>query len=198
MADQSAPPGWSYNPSSWAERRPLLGLAALGLLAAIYTAVTQLGVTSIQDPIFGAASSYAVTHSFISRLLPVPDGVLGVLGYCCDLLFGSLGGAQRWRTAPWLVALFSLTITGLGVVSLALTILQGAVIGHWCSVCLVSATASTLIFALGVGEALAALQCLRRAQAHGRSLWSALRGHSPSTADTSAPIGASRDLRAAS
>lgn len=177
VAADDAPPGWSYNPSAWHERRWLLCLAAIGLLAAIFTGLSQLGVVTLWDPIFGAASSYAVTHSFISRLLPVPDGLLGVVGYICDLIFGAIGGDDRWRAKPWATLIFALVITGLGVVSLALTILQGAVIGHWCTVCLVSAAVSTLIFGLGIGEALAALQYLARVRYAGgwaqtwRALW---------------------------
>ncbi|HET9110820.1 MAG TPA: vitamin K epoxide reductase family protein [Ktedonobacterales bacterium] len=160
------PPGWSYNPSAWRERRWLIGLAAIGFLASVYTALEQLGVVpAMWDPFFGSASSYAVTHSFISKLLPVPDGLLGVLGYACDLIFGSLGGDDRWRSKPWATLIFAIVITGLGLVSLTLTILQGAVIGHWCTVCLVSALASTLIFGLGIGEALATLQYLARIRA---------------------------------
>ncbi|HZC07317.1 MAG TPA: vitamin K epoxide reductase family protein [Ktedonobacterales bacterium] len=159
----ATPPGWSYNPSAWHERRWLLALAAIGFLAAVYTALDQLGVISAMwDPFFGSASSDAVTHSFISKLLPVPDGLLGVLGYACDLIFGSLGGNDRWRSKTWATLIFAAVITGLGLVSLALTILQGTIIGHWCAVCLVSATVSTLIFGLGIGEALASLQYLAR------------------------------------
>jgi hypothetical protein len=92
------PPGWSYNPSAWKERWPLICLAAVGFLAAVYTALAQLGIVpSMWDPLFGSASSYAVTHSFISKRLPVPDGVLGVVGYTGDLVFGSSGGDNRWR-----------------------------------------------------------------------------------------------------
>ncbi len=161
-----APPGWSYNPSAWHERRWLIGLAAIGFLAAVYTALEQLGVVSAMwDPFFGSASSYAVTHSFISKLLPVPDGLLGVFGYACDLIFGSLGGDDRWRSKAWATLIFAVVITGLGVVSLALTILQGTIIAHWCTVCLVSATVSTLIFGFGIGEVLATLQYLARIRA---------------------------------
>ena len=160
---QRIPPGWSYNPSAWKERWPLLVLAAIGLLAALYTALSQLGVfPTMWDPFFGGASSYAVTHSAISRLLPVPDGVFGVIGYLCDLIFGALGGEDRWRSRPWAVLIFAIVIVVLGIVSLALTILQGAVIGQWCTVCLVSAAVSTLILGMGVGEALASLQYLAR------------------------------------
>jgi len=157
----ATPPGWSYNPSAWRERWPLLCLAALGLVAALYTALAQLGASPIMwDPFFGSASSYAVTHSAIARLLPIPDGLLGVLGYVCDLIFGSIGRHDRWQSRPWAVLAFALVITGLALVSLALTILQGTYIGQWCTVCLASAAASTLVFGLGIGESLACLQYL--------------------------------------
>ena len=175
---QRIPPGWSYNPSSWRERWPLIVLAAIGLLAALYTALSQLGVfPTMWDPFFGGASSYAVTHSAISRLLPVPDGVFGVIGYLFDLIFGSLGGGDRWRSRPWAVLIFAVVIVALGIVSLVLTILQGAVIDQWCTVCLISAADSTLILGLGVGEALASLQYLARVflelgfSAAWRALW---------------------------
>ncbi len=176
-AAHMSPPGWSYNPSSWSERRPLLFLAAVGLAAAIYTACAQLGIVAwMWDPFFGSESSYLVTHSAISRLSPVPDGLLGVVGYLCDLIFGSLGPANRWRTLPGVVLLFGITITGLGIVSVLLTIVQGAVVGHWCTVCLISAAMSVLVFGLGIGEALASLQFLARERVRGYALWPALWG----------------------
>ena len=157
------PPGWSYNPSAWRERWPLLILAAIGFLAALYTALSQLGVfPTMWDPFFGSASSYAVTHSALSRLLPIPDGVFGVIGYVFDLVFGALGGENRWRARPWAVLIFAIVIVVLGIVSLVLTITQGAVIGQWCTVCLISAAVSTLILGMGIGEALASLQYLAR------------------------------------
>jgi uncharacterized membrane protein len=180
--NRDTPPGWSYNPSAWRERWLLLALAAIGLLAALYTALSQLGVVgAMVDPFFGSASSYAVTHSAISRLLPVPDGVLGVVGYCCDLVFGAIGGERRWRTRPWVVLLFALVILALGMVSLVLTILQGAAIDSWCTVCLISAAVSTLILGLGIGEALASLQYLAliRMKAGGAAVWRALWGATP-------------------
>lgn len=171
------PPGWSYNPSSWSERRLLLLLAAIGLAAAIYTSCEQLGVVALMwDPFFGSQSSYLVTHSVISRLLPIPDGLLGVVGYVCDLIFGSIGARDRWCRLPVMVVLFAITITGLGIASVALTILQGAFIEHWCTVCLVSAAVSMLIFGLGIGEVLASLQYLAREHARGHALWPALWG----------------------
>ncbi|MBF6590672.1 MAG: hypothetical protein IVW57_09095, partial [Ktedonobacterales bacterium] len=72
------PPGWSYNPSGPAARRVLLALAGVGLLNALYIALFQWGVIPhLWDPVFGAHSSFLVTHSRVSRLLPFPDGTLG-------------------------------------------------------------------------------------------------------------------------
>ena len=179
------PPEWSYNPSSWSERRPLLLLAAVGLAAATYTACAQVGIIArMWDPFFGSQSSYLVTHSAISRLLPIPDGLLGMMGYLCDLILGAVGASDRWRSLPGVVLLFGATITGLGVVSVALTIVQGAVILHWCTVCLVSASVSVLIFGVGVGEVLPSLQYLARERARGHALWPTVWGRQTHTART--------------
>lgn len=158
----------------------MLVLAALGFCAAVYTALYQLGIVAhLWDPFFGEHSSYLVTHSKISRLLPFPDGVLGVPGYLGDLVFGALGGADRWRTRPWAVLAFAGTISGLALVSLLLTITMGVMVHAWCTVCLVSATVSTVVFGLGIGEALPALQYLKRVyeRSHEMSaVWRALWG----------------------
>ena len=176
--DGSIPPGWTYNPSAWRERWPLIVLAAIGLFASLYIALTQVGVfPSMWDPFFGSASAHAVTHSAIARLSPAPDGWLGVAGYVCDLIFGSIGGRDRWRSRPWAALAFAGVICVLGLVSLALTIIQGVIIGHWCTVCLLSAAVSTAILALGIGEALATLQFLALTRLHRglpatfRALW---------------------------
>ncbi|HEX8996088.1 MAG TPA: vitamin K epoxide reductase family protein [Ktedonobacterales bacterium] len=177
------PSGWTYNPSAWRERAPLIALAIVGFAAALYTGLSQLGVIPrMWDPLFGSASSHAVTHSFISRLLPVPDGLLGVAGYSCDVIFGSVGGENRWRVKPWAPLAFGLVITGLGAVSLALTILQATVIGHWCTICLISAAVSIAIFARGVREPVASLRYLGhlRREYGWRPAWRAVWGALPS------------------
>ena len=179
-SDPAAPPGWSYNPCAWSERLPLVCLAALGFCAAFYTGFYQLGIIPhIWDPFFGEHSTYLVTHSKVSKILPFPDGLLGIPGYFFDMLFGSLGGPDRWRTKPWAVLAFAGTISGLGLVSTLLTITMGVLVHSWCTVCLVSASVSWVIFAMGIGEALAPLQYLKREYVRTRSLhavWRALWG----------------------
>lgn len=178
--DPVTPPGWSYNPCAWSERLPLVCLAALGFCTAFYIGFYQLGIIPhIWDPFFGEQSSYFVTHSQVSRILPLPDGLLGIPGYFCDMLFGSLGGPDRWRTKPWAVLAFAAAITGLGLVSTLLTITMGVLVHAWCTVCLVSASVSWVIFGMGLGEALAPLQHLKREYVRTRSVrqvWRALWG----------------------
>lgn len=190
MMKYTTPPGWSYNPSAHAERRALVALAALGFAAAWYTGFYQLGVVPhIWDPFFGSHSSYLVTHSMVSRILPFPDGLLGLLGYACDMIFGSIGGEARWRTHPWAVLAFAATITGLGIVSVLLTITMGVLVHSWCTVCLTSASISVIIFGMGIGESLASLQYLERVYfRHGswHAVWSALWGRG-SFADEETP-----------
>ncbi len=171
------PSGWDYNPSSWRERGPLLALACIGLLISCSLALYQFGVLSEPwDPIFGAASSARVLHSPISKLLPVPDASLGALAYAAEILTGVIGGRARWRTFPGVALLFGLIVLGLGVASMLLLILQGAVVHSWCALCLTSAAISIFLLSMVPGEVLAAAQRIRRFQARGATLWPALLG----------------------
>lgn len=50
MGDGDVPPGWSYNPSTWTQRLPIIALALVGFLASRY----QLDhITNAWDPFFG-------------------------------------------------------------------------------------------------------------------------------------------------
>jgi uncharacterized membrane protein len=173
------PPGWDYNPSTWRERGPLLALAGVGLIISCSLALYQFGVLPEPwDPIFGAASSASVLHSPISAMLPVPDASLGALAYAAEIGVGVIGGEARWRTRPGVVLLFGLIVLGLGLVSMLLLILQGAVVHSWCALCLVSAAISIFLLSMVPGEVLAAAQAIRRSQADGVSLRLALLGSS--------------------
>jgi hypothetical protein len=179
MADAHAPPGWSYNPSAWAQRLPITGAAAAGFLIAGYLALCQLGVfETAWDPLFGDGSRIVLT-SWVAhtaeRHLGLPDAGLGALGYLADLITGSVGGPRRWRTMPWLVLLFGVCIGPLGAVSITLVILQ-PLVGGWCFLCLCTAAISVLMIGAGMDEVLASLQFLRREHDAGRSVVLALFG----------------------
>lgn len=59
--DQSAlrliPQGWSYNPSEWSQRLPIVYLAVCGFGIALYLALYQWGViAAVWEPFFGHGS----------------------------------------------------------------------------------------------------------------------------------------------
>src|SRR5690606_21551717 len=100
MDKPDIPPGWSYNPSSWGQRVPLIIIAFIGFLIAMYLGLYQLDVfSSVYEPFF-ADGSEKVLHSFISKALPVPDAILGAFGYILDVVTGIIGGRNRWHTKP--------------------------------------------------------------------------------------------------
>ena len=112
-----APPGWSNNPSSWAQRLPIVGLAMVGFAVASSLALYQWRIVpSVWEPFFGEGSR-VVLNSGVSRVLPIPDAALGALSYLLDAITGAVGGTRRWRSMPWIVVLFGLAVGPLGVVS---------------------------------------------------------------------------------
>ncbi len=172
----SVPAGWSYNPSAWRERIPIIGLALLGVAIATYLAAYQLGLLgSVWDPFFGGGSE-RILHSSVSRLLPVPDAALGAIGYLADAAGATIGGRDRWRTMPWLVILFGLAVGPLGLASITLVVLQPVLFDAWCTLCLASAGISLMMIAPAMDEVLASLQHVRQTQRDGGSAWRALWG----------------------
>jgi uncharacterized membrane protein len=137
-------------------------LALAGAAVAIYLTLYQWRLTtSVWDPLFGAASSEAVLTSFVSRLLPLPDATLGALAYVAEALASLLGGEQRWRTHPALVALgFGGIVGGLAATSLVLVLAQLLLVRAACTLCLVSAAISFVNVWLARCEVLASLRCL--------------------------------------
>jgi uncharacterized membrane protein len=175
MHDPDAPPGWSYNPSSWPQRLPIIGLAALGFVIAAWLALYQVReqapfVMTVWEPFFGNGSE-VILNSWVSELLPVSDAALGALGYLADAVTGGIGGRRRWRTMPWLVVLFGLFVGPLGAVSVLLVILQPVLFDAWCTLCLATAAISILMIGPAMDEVLASLQHVRREARTGRS-WS--------------------------
>src|ERR1041384_4704554 len=122
--ERHTPPGWTYNPSRWSDRIPILAVALVGCGIATYLTLYQLHVfPAVWDPLFGNGSQ-VILHSSVSRLLPIPDAALGAIGYLLDAVSGVIGGRERWRTMPWIVLLFGVAVGPLGLVSLLLVISQ--------------------------------------------------------------------------
>jgi len=171
--DPATPPGWTYNPSAWSERLWLIGVAILGFGLSLYLGSYQLGmVARVWEPFFGTGSEQ-VLHSALSRVLPVPDAALGALAYAVDAVAGSIGGAGRWRTMPWIVVLFGLAVGPLGLVSVLLVIAQAVWLEAWCTLCLLSALISVVMIGPAMDEVLASLQLVTRVRERGMPLWEA-------------------------
>jgi len=170
------PPGWSYNPSAWRQRLPIVGLALAGAAIAGYLARYQLGlITEVWEPIF-ANGSTVILGSPLSRALPVPDAALGAALFLLDAVTGVIGGRSRWRTRPWIVILFGVAVGPLGAATVLLAILQPVLLEAWCTLCLAAALISISMIGPAMDEVLASLQHVRRRSLQGDSVWRALSG----------------------
>ena len=165
------PRGWSYNPSSWPQRAPVIALALVGFFLSRQMTSFQLQhVASFTDPFFGDGTMRVLT-SDVSRAFPIPDAGLGAFAYMIEFLMGFMGDKARWRTMPWMVTFFGILVVPLGVVSITLIILQPIAVGAWCTPCLVAAAAMLIMVALTLDEVVAMLQFLVQARRKGQPLW---------------------------
>ncbi len=165
------PPGWTYNPSSWHQRIPVIFFAIVGWFVARYLASFQLHyIDKVFDPFFGMGTEKVIT-SMISQEFPVPDAGLGALAYSLEAILGAKGSPRRWHTMPWLVVFFGILVVPVGFVSITLVMLQPIAVGAWCGLCLIIATCMLIMLALSVDEVVAVLQYLKRSKREGKSLW---------------------------
>ncbi len=177
MHAKHIPPGWDYNPSTWGQRVPIVVIAMVGFLIALYLGLYQLRVfDTVWEPFFGDGST-KILNSGVSHALPIPDGLLGAFGYLLDAVTGIVGGIRRWKTMPWIVILFGLAIGPLGFVSLLLVVLQPVLFSAWCTLCLASALISIVMIGPAIDEMLASLQFVQRARMQGFSRWKAFWGY---------------------
>ncbi|MEO5936025.1 MAG: vitamin K epoxide reductase family protein [Terriglobales bacterium] len=165
------PPGWSYNPSSWSQRAPIIGLALVGFFLSRQMTSFQLQhIASFTDPFFRSGTEQVLT-SEVSRAFPIPDAGLGAVAYMIEFLMGFMGDKRRWRTMPWMVMFFGILVVPLGVISIGLIILQPIAVGAWCTPCLVAAAAMLIMVSLTLDEVVAMLQFLFQARREGQPLW---------------------------
>lgn len=169
MEGPVVPPGWSYNPSAWPQRAPIIALAFVSFLAARYMAAFQLGyIDSAWDPVFGNGTERVLT-SDVSKAWPVSDAGLGAMTYMLEMLMGLMGDQRRWRTMPWMVAGFGFVVVPLGIVSIVLVIMQPLAVGAWCFLCLFTAAAMLLMIPLSLDEIVAMIQFVARKKREGHS-----------------------------
>ena len=165
------PPGWSYNPSSWAQRWILIVLGFAGWVVSRYLAAHQLGyIDHAWEPFFGEGT-YQVLNSRMSHSLPVSDAGLGSLAYTLEFLMGYMGATSRWRTMPWMVTIFGFLVIPLGLVHIFLVISQPLVVGEWCTLCLLAAAFMLPMIPLEVDEVIAMGQHMVQSKGKGEGLW---------------------------
>lgn len=165
------PPGWSYNPSDWIQRGPIIALAFVGFSLSRYLAAYQLGhVASPWDPFFGDGTR-RVLDSEVSKAWPISDAGLGATSYMIEALSGFMGGRNRWRTMPWMVVMFGVLVVPVGIVSIVLVMLQPIAAGAWCGLCLATAVAMLVMISPAVDEVVAVSQFLLAARREGKPFW---------------------------
>jgi hypothetical protein len=178
----TTPPGWSYNPSDWLQRAPVIALGIVSFFISRYLAAYQLGyIDHAWDPIFGN-STVTVLDSEVSRAWPVSDAGFGAVSYMIEALSGFMGAASRWRTMPWMVLMFGVLVVPLGIVSIALVVMQPVMVGYWCTLCLVTALFMLVMIPLALDEIVAMGQFMTDVRRKGKPFWvNFWKGGSPDT-----------------
>jgi nucleoside-diphosphate-sugar epimerase/uncharacterized membrane protein len=177
MMDASdMPPGWTYSPSAYLQRVPIIAFALLGFLIARQLTAYQLGhVDHVWEPFFGGGGgrngTETVITSQVSKAWPIPDAGLGAVTYLLETLMGAMGDGRRWRTMPWMVAAFGIVVVPLGVISIYFIIIQPIVIGTWCTLCLVAAAAMLVMVPYTLDELVATGQFLVQSRRRGEPVW---------------------------
>jgi hypothetical protein len=184
------PHGWSYNPSSWAQRWILIVLGFVGWMVSRYLGAHQLGyIDHAWDPFFGEGT-YRVLNSRMSHSWPVSDAAFGSFAYTFEFLMGYMGATSRWRTMPWMVTIFGILVIPLGLVHIFLVISQPLLVGEWCTFCLLAAAIMLPMIPLETDEVIAMGQHMVQSKRKGESLWNVFwKGGSPeeSTEDKRSP-----------
>ncbi len=173
MEGPEIPPGWSYNPSTWTQRAPIIALGLLGFVISRYLAAFQLGhIEGVWEPFFGTGTERILT-SEVSKMFPVSDAGLGAVAYALEVLMGLMGDHRRWRTMPWMVAGFGILVIPLGAAQIILIMLQPIAVGTWCTLCLISAAGMLLMITVTIDEVVAMGQLLAAQRRRGVALWHA-------------------------
>lgn len=167
--DVASPP-FDYNTSAWSQRVPICVLASIGFVIATYMGLYQWGlIGSVWDPVFGDQTERVLrseTSKTMERWMRVPDAILGAAAYLGDAIYGLAGSTRRWQLRPWMTILFGLDVIPLGIVSTILVVMQGAVVGAWCFLCLVTAAISLALVFFAYDEVWACLTFLYRVWKH--------------------------------
>ena len=177
MDPKNIPPGWTYSPSTDAQRLPIVAMGLIGLLTSRILTAYQLGhidtawepffVGSLTDPRNGTEE---IITSDMSKAWPIADGGLGTISYVLEILMAVMGTRDRWRTMPLMVTFFGILVIPLGVISIYFIISQPIVIGTWSTLALIAALAMLIMIPFALDEVIAMGQFLAWAKRRGKPL----------------------------
>lgn len=177
MDPKSVPPGWTYSPSTDAQRLPIALLGLIGLLISRYLTAYQLGhIDGVWEPFFAGSpgdprnGTEEIITSDVSKAWPIPDAGLGAVSYMLEILMAVMGTRHRWRTMPWMVTFFGILVIPLGVVSIYFIIIQPIIIGTWSTLALVAALAMLIMVPFALDEVIAMGQFLYWSHCRGKPL----------------------------
>lgn len=177
MDPKVVPPGWTYCPSTGAQRLPIAAMGLIGLLIARMLTAYQLGhVDHAWEPFFAGDpldprnGTEEIITSDVSKAWPIPDAGLGAVSYLLEILMAVMGSRARWRTMPWMVTFFGILVVPLGVVSIYFVVIQPIVIGTWSTPALIAALAMLVMIPFALDEVIAMGQYLYWAHCRGKPL----------------------------
>ncbi len=177
MDPKSIPPGWTYSPSTFAQRLPIAYLGLIGLLISRILTAYQLGhIDGAWEPFFAGSAAdprngtEEIITSDVSKMWPIPDAGLGAISYLLEILMAVMGTRDRWRTMPWMVTFFGILVIPLGVISIYFIIIQPILLGTWCTLCLIAALAMLIMIPFAIDEIVAMGQYLHWSWCRGKPL----------------------------
>ena len=177
MDNRSIPPGWTYSPSTDAQRFPIVVMGVIGFLIARMLTSYQLGhIDSAWEPFFAGSpadprnGTEEIITSDVSKAWPIPDAGLGTVSYLLEILMAVMGTRTRWRTMPWMVTFFGILVIPLGVISIYFIIIQPIMIGTWSTPALVAGLAMLIMIPFALDEVIAMAQYLRWSKREGKPL----------------------------
>lgn len=172
------PPGWTYCPSTAAQRFPIVVMGVIGLLVARHLAAYQLGhIGHVWEPFFAGSPSdprngtEEIITSWVSKEWPIPDAGLGAASYTIEVLMAVMMTRNRWRTMPWMVTFFGILVVPLGVTSIYFIIIQPILLGTWSTLALIAALAMLIMIPFALDELIAMGQYLYWSRCRGKPFW---------------------------
>ena len=177
MDPKVVPPGWTYSPSTAAQRLPIVIMGVVGLLISRHLTAYQLGhIDTVWEPFFAGSAvdprngTAEIITSSVSKAWPIPDAGLGGVSYMIEILMAVMGTRSRWRTMPWMVTFFGILVIPLGVISIYFVIIQPIVIGTWSTPALIAALAMLIMIPFALDEVIAMGQFVYWSHCRGKPL----------------------------